>query len=422
MRVTADGRSRPRAAWDWLGRALLRTAFLLVGAAISFGFALLDIGLVVTVWDAWPGPVSAVALAVAVTAPPVLVATLPGVRELEVVASRSLLRVTGDLYEAPARTWVNTRRTTGFVLAHLVLGGLAGGLVAVAVPSIVRAAHTAFITADGSPVSSWFTRPGGLMGDAAILALAAVSVAVALAAVAAAGQVMAHLSPRLLGPTDADRLAVARARLRREAEHRRLARDLHDGIGHALSVISLQAAAGRRLIDRDRDRAAEVLATVETTARRASAELDHMLGLLRDDASPSSPQPDRRLDDLGALIDTYRAAGMSIHADLADPSAVPPLISREAYRIAQEGLTNAQRHGGTSAELTTLVDAGVLVIDLRNPTTTAATARERQRTSGGRGLYGLRERVGMFGGDLEVGPVSTTTWGLRAELPIGSPP
>ncbi|MFD1824162.1 MULTISPECIES: sensor histidine kinase [Mumia] len=366
--------------------ALLRTVFLLIGAALFLAFGLLGLSVAAVgrttahVFVGVVGVVLVVALLVAVS-------LFPGVRDVEVAAARILLDPDGELVEEPAEPRRHRWRTTWFVLAHVLLGGLTGTALVVGIP----------LAASELP---WYAAVGAVVGI--------------LAAVAALGILLARLAVVCLGPTDTDRLAVAEQRIRREHGQRMLARDLHDGIGHALSVISLQAVAGRRVVDRDPEHAAESLEIIARTARDALDELDHALGVLRDE--PTARLPEQRLTDVPALVASYVSAGADVRADLAEPAGIAPLVSREAYRIVQEALTNAHKHGdGTAIVLTTHLGPA-LVVEVRNGIGARATSRGQRS---GHGLAGLRERVALLGGKLEVGTVDATTWVLLARVPLG---
>ena len=166
---------------------------------------------------------------------------------------------------------------------------------------------------------------------------------------------LARWAPELLGPTPEDRLAAAEARAADLAVRNRLARELHDSVGHALSAVTLQASAARRVLDSDPEFVREALAAIEDTTRRTVGELDAVLGVLRDADSPggapglrrlaSAPAPAPTLAaDLDGLLRRTRAGGLRVAAAVeADPEALPPLVSREAYRIVQEALSNALR-------------------------------------------------------------------------------
>jgi signal transduction histidine kinase len=227
---------------------------------------------------------------------------------------------------------------------------------------------------------------------------------------------MARLAPVFLGPSAADLLAAAEQRVGHLVERGRLARDLHDGLGHALSVISLQSAAGRRVIDTDPDFARQALEVVQKTARLAVDELDAALGALRDGPAPTTPQPG--LADLDLLVQAHRAGGVEVTVDVRLGREVPSLISREAFRIVQEGLTNAVRHSGASAiDVSVRTQTSGLELLVANPMSTAA----RRSPGGGRGLDGLRERVRLLGGRVSAGAVGGS-WHLHAFLPLQERP
>ncbi|MBW9207812.1 hypothetical protein KV102_06270 [Mumia sp. zg.B53] len=380
--------ARAEARTALLRTALLRTVFVLIGTALFLAFGLLGLSVAATGRETANTGV-AVTGAVLVAALLVAVSLFPAVRDMEVAGARILLDPPGELVDEPVDRRHHRWRTTWFVLAHVLAGGAAGVTLVIGIPF-------AF-----SELPWWVA----VSATGAILAL-----------VVALGAGLAWLSVVCLGPTDADRLAVAQQRIGREQAQRALARDLHDGIGHALSVISLQAAAGRQLVRRDVDHAEESLGIIADTARRALDELDHALGLLRDEPGPADRAPAHGLDDISVLVASYVAGGADVRADLADPVGIPDLVSREAFRIVQEGLTNAYEHGdGTAIHLETQVGEAV-VVAVRNGVPRSGAGGRAARTSG-RGLDGLRERVALLGGDLDVRQADGT-WHLVARLPL----
>ncbi len=274
--------------WAEVRQGGLRTAFLLMGAAIFFGFLLVELGTVRLVWEARPGPVSAVLLVLVVLLPPALLAFLPGVRDLEIVASRALLAPPSPLLASGARDRRTRARTSAFVVAHLLLGGAVGTAITVGLPFIVVATYQAAV--DGTGVAADLVAGRGVWARVGVVCLGVVAVAGTVVALGLVGALAARLASALLGPTDRDRLAIAEERLQAEAERRRLARDLHDGIGHALSVIALQATAGRRVHAQGSGGTDEYLANVEATARGAVADLDRKIGVHRD----SAPAPEEQ--------------------------------------------------------------------------------------------------------------------------------
>ena len=192
-------------------------------------------------------------------------------------------------------------------------------------------------------------------------------------------------------------------------ERVRIARELHDVIGHAVSTMLVQAGAGRMVLDTDPGRTRELLVSVEATGRSALAELDQVLGALRadDEAQPG-------LDDLDALVQPLVDTGMKVTIQI-DPEVqnLPRSLELSAYRIVQEALTNALRHGrARAAEVAIKSAGGTVVIEVRDDGRGPAPGYQP-----GRGLLGITERVGLFGGLVEYGQGPRTGFVLRAELP-----
>jgi signal transduction histidine kinase len=173
------------------------------------------------------------------------------------------------------------------------------------------------------------------------------------------------------------------------------------------------------VLDSDPEFVREALAAIEDTTRRTVGELDAVLGVLRDgDAPGTAPAP--TLDaDLDGLLRRTRAAGLRVTCDLAvDPAALPPVLSREAYRIVQEGLSNALRHGGDGGRVALGMTRaqGRLEISVENPLTGPAPGRP----GGGHGLRGIADRARLLGGTSEAGPADGV-WRLRVRLPMKGP-
>ncbi|MFE9641673.1 sensor histidine kinase [Nocardiopsis alba] len=223
--------------------------------------------------------------------------------------------------------------------------------------------------------------------------------------IALTGRLLTKIAPHLLGPTPTDRLAAAQAHAHRLAERNRLARELHDGLGHALSVVTLQAATAARLLDTDPDFARQALTHIADTARTATADLDHALGLLRQDTpTPRIPPPD--LTHLPHLTQATRHTGTDLTSHIDGPlDHIPTLLSRETYRITQEALTNALRHAPHQPLTLTLKTTPTsLTLTLTNPLPTPHRPRRRHPTRGGHGLHGMRERAHLIGATLTHGP------------------
>jgi signal transduction histidine kinase len=227
-----------------------------------------------------------------------------------------------------------------------------------------------------------------------------------------AGRFLAWLGPALLGPSYAERLQRLEADAARATERNRIAREIHDSVGHALSVVTIQASAARKLIERDPGFAADALATIETASRRAAAELDDMLSLLRyETRSPAAPAPD--LGSLDELLTAARSAGLTVNSAVPDDlSRLPSLVSEEAYRIVQEGLTNALKYSADhTATFGLSLDGETFGIRLSNPAGVQRAARA------GRGLRGIEERAAVLGGTATAGP-HDGRWVLSVTLPV----
>lgn len=215
------------------------------------------------------------------------------------------------------------------------------------------------------------------------------------------------------------RLAAEREQRAREAvaaERARIARELHDVVAHAVGVVVVQAQAGQRLVGRDDDRARESLEAIEETARIALREMRRLLGMLReaDDAS-LAPQPG--LAQLPELVAQVSGAGLPTEMTVAgDPATLPPGLDLAAYRLVQEGLTNALKHAGPArATVRIRYEARHLHVEVSDDGGGAAVA---DGDRGGNGLVGLRERVAIYGGELESGPRPEGGWRLHARLPL----
>lgn len=381
----------------------------MLGAAIGTAAALVALSLGQLLVEITPVPWAAVPAAVLLVP---LLGLVPGARELEVTAARSMLRVDDDLLVPGHR--VGRRRAIGWVVAHLALGLLAGFLLLGVAPGAVVVAVSALAGADDVLARVSVPHPAGPAATAALVLVAVAAVAACLAAVGGIGAVAARLAPVFLGPTARDRLQVAEARLAAEVEHVRLARELHDGIGHALTVIAVQATSGRRGADADAAHATDALAVIETTARQALAELDGLLGVLRDEVAERTPEPDLgRLDDLVAV---HRSNALTVRVEADRVDSLPTLVSRSAYRIVAEGLTNAQRYAGPGDVVVRIRRvAGDLQLEVVSPLRAGGGGR---RPRGGHGLLGVGERVRLLGGSVQTGP-EHESWVLRVRIPTG---
>jgi len=199
-----------------------------------------------------------------------------------------------------------------------------------------------------------------------------------------------------------------------EEERTRIARELHDVVGHALGVIFLQADGGRRVLEAEPAETERALLTIERTGREALQEMRRLVDMLRasDEQLALLPQPG--LAQLEALAAQVRDAGLPVEVLVrGDPRPLPPGVDLSAYRIAQEGLTNVLKHAGRAhATVTVIYRDGEVDVEVADD--------GRGQTSGngtGHGLTGIRERVSMFGGEVEAGPRSEGGYVIRARLP-----
>jgi signal transduction histidine kinase len=200
-------------------------------------------------------------------------------------------------------------------------------------------------------------------------------------------------------------------RLAAADERTRIARELHDSAGHAINVILVQAGAARLLQRRDPERARQALETIETVARDTVTDIDRMVRALRDDRDHHEAPADPGA--LGELIARHRASGLAIAADLPPATAMPRSVAWAAYRILQEALTNAARHGAGSAEVAVRFGGDRVEIDVSNPTVS------RPITGGGRpglGIVGMRDRATLLGGTLRA-ETADDRFRLSAVLP-----
>ncbi|MCR6482655.1 histidine kinase [Amycolatopsis sp. OK19-0408] len=243
------------------------------------------------------------------------------------------------------------------------------------------------------------------------LPFALVLLAAALVLTAAATRGFRAGAVTLLGPSDAERAALAERRAALLAQRNRLARELHDSIGHTLTTSTIQAAAAAELVEADPAQARRALGTIEEASRSALEDLDHVLGLLREE--PAAKEPTRTLTEVDVLAVRAREAGLDVRLSVTGPVAtLPAAVSREGYRIVQEGLTNALRHAGPGAvDIRVTAGPDHLAIAVEN-----ALATEDPRP-GRRGLTGLAERVEALRGELAAGP-DDGRWRLRATIPL----
>ncbi|MFG2727368.1 sensor histidine kinase [Streptomyces canus] len=336
---------------------------------------------------------------------------VPAMRTVEGLQARLLL--TGhrhnsesiDIVVAPSASWSDRGRLVVWLETRLLLGNAMAMLTMQLLISSVDLVASAFghdvdegvlIVLDGH---QWWH-----------VLLAPLSLAALAATVVGSGRLITALALRLLGPSPAERLAAMEERTEQLLERTRIARELHDSIGHALTVAVVQAGAARAAGDPAfTDRA---LDAIEETGRAALEDLERVLGILRESDRPVSSRP--TLTDADRLLESARASGAKVDAELTGPvDTVPGPVSREGYRILQESLTNVLRHAGAvPVRIRIEVTDEALALEVRNPLTADVPGPGR-----GSGLRGIRERAALLGGRAQTGP-DRGDWQVHAELPL----
>jgi signal transduction histidine kinase len=284
----------------------------------------------------------------------------------------------------------------------------------------IRAALAAAVLIGGALLASWVrfgASPAGIEAVEGLLPLAAAWFIGD--SVAARRRYLAGLAWQA-----EQQRATETERARRElGEQRvRIARELHDVIAHGLTVITVQAGVGRRLMAGDPAQAASALESIESISRTAQDELRAVLGLLRDEeVSPAVLAPVPGLADLDELVATVRAAGTPV--DLHVSGAGRPLsaaLGLSVYRVIQEALTNVVKHApGARASVDLSVSARAVLIAVTDDG--AGTGTGVQQHAAGHGIAGMRERVSAFGGLLVAHPTAAHGFQVRARIPLQDP-
>jgi signal transduction histidine kinase len=337
------------------------------------------------------------------------VGLIPAVRHGEGVQAQLLLlpgeRDSG-ISTAPSVTWRDRLRTVVWLEARMLLAAVASFTTVwlmLVFPYDLAAAALGDVQEDNPvlriPQPHW-----------SYALLVPVPLIAAYGLVVGLGELITALARRLLGPSPAERLAALEERTEQLLERNRIARELHDSIGHALTVAVVQAGAARAAGDPEfTDRA---LGAIEDTGRAALEDLERVLGILREADRPVSSRP--TLTEADRLLESARASGAEIDAEVSGPlETVPGPVSREGYRILQESLTNVLRHaGGVPVRIRVAVADGSLGLEVRSPLTVEIPGPGR-----GSGLRGIRERAALLGGRAHTGP-DRGDWQVRVELPL----
>jgi signal transduction histidine kinase len=200
-------------------------------------------------------------------------------------------------------------------------------------------------------------------------------------------------------------------------ERQRIARELHDVIAHSVSVMTVQAGAVRRLLRPEQEKEREALETVEATGREALTEMRRLVGLLREHGAMPEFSPQPGLGTMDALLDGVRSAGLPVELEVdGTPRELAPGVDLAAYRVVQESLTNALKHGGCAqAWVSVHWRDDELELEVASDGT-----GDGDGSGGGHGLAGMRERVALYGGDIETGEREGGGYVVRARLPLGA--
>ncbi|WP_036318702.1 sensor histidine kinase [Microbispora sp. ATCC PTA-5024] len=224
----------------------------------------------------------------------------------------------------------------------------------------------------------------------------------------------------------ADRLERAReadTRAARAEERSRIARELHDVVAHHVSVMTVQAAAARKMLDADPEVARDALTAIEEMGRTAMAEMRNIVGVLRTDG-PAELGPQPGMQDLPTLVEQMREAGLRTQLWVeGERRGLPPGIDLAAYRLVQEALTNSLRHAGPAARawVTVRHEQNELSVHVEDDGHGGADGPARVAGKG-HGLVGIRERVALYGGVLRIGPRSGGGFEVRARFPLKDRP
>ncbi|GAA3836099.1 sensor histidine kinase [Brevibacterium ammoniilyticum] len=211
-----------------------------------------------------------------------------------------------------------------------------------------------------------------------------------------------------------------------DLERVRIARELHDGVAHHIAGVGIHAAAARRSLEKNPEKARESLSIIESSTRETVDELRTLVHTLRDtegqtaSANRTTGNPglgNPGLGDLPELIADARRAGQTIDVEtLGTPRPLTPIMELSVFRVIQESLTNSRRYAGADAEVSVRLRYGVRDLEVE-VSDSAAGPTAHQSVGTGLGIVGMRERIGALGGTLEAGPKSRGGWLVRARLP-----
>lgn len=322
-----------------------------------------------------------------------------------------------------------------FPIATLAVGVLTAGVVSawsqrptVLLPVVIillfsaatRVERRAALLAGATTIVSMYTIVTVLFGAGALSAGALASIAWPGLAVAAGDAIRnrrAYIAAVEERARRAEHTREEEARRRVVEERLRIARDLHDVVAHRMVIIKVQADVAAHLLRAKPDEAEQALAVVRSSAGTVLDELGGMLGVLRDADDPAAPrQPAPTLNELPALVESFSDAGLEVQWESSGRiRPLPESVQLATYRLIQEGLTNAQRHGDGHAHLATTYDPHRLEVVIENGIPDPSNERSG---GGGRGIIGMRERVAAAGGTLKLGPTPHGSFQVIAQFPV----
>ena len=203
-------------------------------------------------------------------------------------------------------------------------------------------------------------------------------------------------------------------------ERVRIARELHDVVAHHVSVMGIQAGAARRILKRQPEKANDVLSQIEASSRQAVAELQRLLGFLREQNQVDDISPQPSLKQLDILFNQMRLTGLSISFKIeGEEMPLRPGVDLSAYRIVQEALTNTLKHAGpVSADVTIRYMSDAVDLEIKDNGNTPLS--ESSQENKGRGLIGMRERVSLHGGEFQAGRLPEGGFIIKAKLPLSA--
>ncbi|WP_341974540.1 sensor histidine kinase [Microbacterium sp. LTA6] len=255
----------------------------------------------------------------------------------------------------------------------------------------------------------------GIASSATADMIVTASLAVAMFLIATLVAARARVDAELTREREHSALEEARRAL--IEERTRIARELHDVIAHSMSVIQVQASTARYRLPTISEQAAAEFEDIAATARASLTEMRRMLGVLRTEDQSIELAPQQGIDDIPALVDSIRRAGVEVGLEIVagEAPSVAPSVQIAAFRIVQEAMSNAVRHApGTTISVRVRIDADAVHIRVQNSARTTVPAEP----ASGHGLRGMRERAEILGGAFSAGPDADGGWIVEATLPL----